>query len=217
MSKEILEKANYWATSNDFDSTTRNEIKSLIDQNNIEELTNRFYRDLEFGTGGLRGILGAGTAYMNIYNIRKATSALVGYIQELKSDKNISVAISYDSRNFSPEFAQAAAEIISGMGGKAFITKELRPVPMLSFMVRHFKCDAGICITASHNPPNYNGFKVYWSTGGQLIPPHDKKIIASYGSIDTYSNFKSIDFEQGIKDKKIQIVHKELDLSLIHI
>ncbi len=208
--KQILDRANYWASSTTFDSKTKDEVKKLLTANNTKELTDRFYRDLEFGTGGLRGILGAGTSRMNIYNIRKATTALATYIKtQVKG--TIKVAISHDSRRFSREFAQATAEVFAAHGITALITKDLRPVPMLSYMVRHYGCQAGVCVTASHNPPDYNGYKVYWATGGQIVPPHDKAVIACYGNIATYDELTHIPYEEGKAKGLIEEIGSELD------
>lgn len=209
----IAERAHYWATSTAFDAATRAEIASLIQAGDQRELTERFYRDLEFGTGGLRGILGAGTSRMNIYNVRKATHALALHVKKAGTAKadGFKVAISHDSRRFSREFAKAAAEVLAAHGIKALITKELRPVPMLSFMVRHYGCAAGICVTASHNPPDYNGYKVYWSTGGQLVPPHDEAIIRLYGEVAGYDAIKALPYAQGIAEGLIQEIGADLD------
>jgi len=209
--QKIAEQARYWATSKVFDKTTQSEISTLLERHEVKELTERFYRDLEFGTGGLRGILGAGTSRINIYNIRKATTALATYINQKFPDQKRSVAISHDSRHFSRDFAKAATEVLAAHGINVIITKELRPVPMLSFMVRHYKCQAGICVTASHNPPEYNGFKVYWETGGQLVPPHDQKIIEIYASITNYDDIKTIPYSQAISQGLVKEVGSELD------
>lgn len=211
LNTDILNKANYWASSEIFSENVRSEVKTLIDQNNSKELTDRFYRDLEFGTGGLRGIMGAGTSRMNIYNIRKASTALGLYLKELHGEGEIKVAISHDSRNRSREFAMAACEVLASLGITALITKEMRPVPVLSFMTRHHNCQAGICVTASHNPPAYNGFKVYWSNGGQLVPPHDVNIIEKYGSISSYEDLTHMNFEDGVKEGLIKLVGEDLD------
>lgn len=206
------ELAHYWATSSAFDDATRKEIAGLIAQGNDKELDERFYRDLEFGTGGLRGILGAGTSRMNIYNVRKATTALAEHVKATFSgEKDLKVAISHDSRRFSREFAKAAAEVLAAQGIKALITKELRPVPMLSFMVRHFGCAAGICVTASHNPPDYNGYKVYWRTGGQLVPPHDAAIVKRYGAIKGYDSLKAMPYGDALAKGLVQEIGSELD------
>ena len=209
----ILEKIEYWSKSSAFDPQTRKEVQDLFEQNNEKELTDRFYRDLSFGTGGMRGIMGAGTCRMNIYNIGKATTALGLYLKEYAKGRSeqLKVAIAYDSRNNSREFAKKSAEVLAALGIQAIITRQMRPVPMLSLMVRHFKCDAGICVTASHNPPAYNGFKVYWRTGGQLTPPHDQNIIDFYNNIKSYENLESIAYDEGVTKGLIKEVLDEVD------
>ena len=209
----ILEKIEYWSKSSAFDPKTRKEVQDLFEQNNEKELTDRFYQDLSFGTGGMRGIMGAGTCRMNIYNIGKATTALGLYLKEYTKGRSdqLKVAIAYDSRNHSREFAKKSAEILAALGIGAVITRQMRPVPMLSLMVRHFNCDAGICVTASHNPPAYNGFKVYWKTGGQLTPPHDQNIIDFYNNIKSYENLESLDYDEGISKGLIKEVLDEVD------
>ncbi len=216
LEKSITEKAEYWASAKVFDQVTRTEVSELLKKSGQvdaeKDLIDRFYCDLEFGTGGLRGILGAGTNRMNIYNVKKATFALSTYLKRFYAgEKEIKVAISFDSRHFSKEFAHATAEVLAGSGIKALIVKEMRPVPMLSFMVRHFECHAGICVTASHNPPNYNGYKVYWTTGGQVVPPHDTEIIKVYGSISGYEDISSLDYAEGLKEGLIEEVDQKLD------
>jgi phosphoglucomutase len=211
LEEKIAERARYWATANVFDDATRKEIAGLMERKDDKEITDRFYRDLEFGTGGLRGILGAGTSRMNIYNIRKATTALALYIKKEFPQGDNRVAISHDSRHFSRDFAKAAAEVLVANGIKVVITKELRPVPMLSFMVRHYKCSAGICITASHNPPAYNGYKVYWQDGGQLVPPHDKNVIGIYGGITSYEGFKTTPYQEALNKGLVTEVGAEFD------
>ncbi|RYZ50566.1 MAG: phospho-sugar mutase, partial [Proteobacteria bacterium] len=212
MEEQVKKLANYWATSPVFDQATRGEISALLEKKDEKELAERFYRDLEFGTGGLRGILGAGTARMNIYNIRKAAQAFADYLNKhFGVDHPKSIAISYDSRRYSREFSEATAEVMAANGIKAYITKELRPTPILSYMVRYFKCQGGVCVTASHNPPQYNGYKVYWETGGQIVPPHDEAIIARYGEIKNYEDIKFIHFQDGVKKGLIQEVGHELD------
>ena len=212
MESVILTKANYWATSPVFDEQTRSDIQSLIVIKNEKELTDRFYRDLEFGTGGLRGILGAGTNRMNLYNIRKATTALALHVLEVnRQSADLKVAISYDSRHFSREFAIAAGEVLAAHGIKALMTRELRPTPMLSFMVRHYGCAAGICVTASHNPAEYNGYKVYWSNGAQIIAPHDKAIIAKYSEISRFEDIKYIPIDEAKRLGLFEEIGSELD------
>lgn len=212
LEQSILNQAKYWSTAEAFDSATRSEIATLIDSNNAQEITDRFYRDLEFGTGGMRGIIGAGSNRMNIYNVRKATAALAQYVRsQFPAEKQLRIAISHDSRRFSRVFAKAAAEVLAAHGIQALITKELRPTPLLSFMVRHYECKAGICITASHNPPNYNGYKVYWETGGQLVPPHDEAIVKLYGEIHDFSQIKQIAYEIGLQTGQIREIGDEVD------
>lgn len=212
MTRDIDELSHYWATSKVFDETTRRTVAELIAQGDRKQLDELFYRDLEFGTGGLRGIIGAGTSRMNIYNVRKATYALALYLKEyFPSASQLKVAISYDSRRFSRDFAEATAGVLSAMGIQALITRELRPVPMLSFMVRHFQCQAGVCVTASHNPPEYNGYKVYWSTGGQLVPPHDKEIIQRYLAVRSYEDIPTQSFADGLRQGLIREIGRELD------
>jgi phosphoglucomutase len=211
ITNNVEDLAKYWATSPVFDADTRKEVSELLENGKEKELIDRFYRDLEFGTGGLRGILGAGTSRMNIFNVRKAACALSRYLQTYFAGQALKVAISYDSRRFSREFAHASAEVLAAHGIKALITKDLRPVPVLSFMVRQYKCHAGICVTASHNPPEYNGFKVYWQTGGQIVPPHDEKVIQEYSLIEDYGKIPLLAFDEALKKGLIQEVGSELD------
>ncbi len=184
----IIDKAQIW-TKDPFDQATQNEIKALIASNNTDQLTDRFYKDLEFGTGGMRGIMGAGTNRMNKYTYGKATQGLVNYMKQSFPDKTLQVAIGYDCRHDSDTFAKLVADVLTANGVKVFLFSEMRPTPELSFAVRHLKCDAGIVLTASHNPPEYNGYKVYWSDGGQIVPPEDIAIIAQVDALD-YSEIK---------------------------
>lgn len=207
----VLQQATQWATLPIFDMDTRAEVAHLLEKQDHRALTDRFYRNLELGTGGLRGIMGAGTAYMNVYNIRKATTALALYMKTCFPGKPLSVAISYDSRNRSDFFSHAAAEVLAHHGITALITGQMRPVPFLSFMVRHFRCQAGICITASHNPPAYNGYKIYWQDGAQLTPPHDENLIQQYESLVDYGALPYMDFAQGQQADLIRIIRSELD------
>jgi phosphoglucomutase len=214
MDHTIEKLATVWATSPAFSQQTREEIKNLLDKNESKELTDRFYRDLSFGTGGMRGVMGAGTNRMNIYNIKKATLAVGRYVKRFQKQKGVEelrAAISYDSRLNSRLFAETAAGIFTTLGFKVFMTEELRPVPMLSFAVRHFECHGGVCITASHNPPEYNGFKVYWQTGGQLVPPHDQEIIEEYKNIGSYDDLPPVDFEREVASGRIVLIGKEFD------
>lgn len=175
MEKIIEERINSWL-SGAYDEETKKEIQSLIDTKNEKELTDAFYRDLEFGTGGLRGIMGVGTNRMNKYTVGKATQGLANYILK-QNGENYKVAIGYDSRNNSDIFSKTAAEILSSNGIQVYLYDDIHPISLLSYAVRNLGCIAGIVVTASHNPKEYNGYKVYWTDGAQVIPPHDKNII----------------------------------------
>jgi phosphoglucomutase len=173
---EVLARANEWLHG-DYDTETKEAVKELID-NNPGELVESFYRDLEFGTGGLRGIIGVGTNRMNRYTVGAATQGLANYIKKVyPKEKELKAVISYDCRIKSDYFAQVTADVFSANGFKVYLVDALRPVPVLSFAVRHYKCHTGIMITASHNPKEYNGYKAYWNDGAQMIPPHDKNTI----------------------------------------
>ena len=189
INSEILDKAKKWLDPA-FDSETRKKVEHLIN-NDKKELLESFYKDLEFGTGGLRGIMGVGTNRMNIYTIGMATQGLCNYVNNEQSGK-LSAAIAYDSRNNSKVFASKTAETFAANGISVYLFKELRPTPLLSFTIRHFKCSCGIVITASHNPKEYNGYKVYWNDGGQLVPPHDSAIIKEVRSITNIENVKKL-------------------------
>ena len=171
---EILIKAKSWLNA-PYDPSTQKEVQQLI-ENDPEGLTDAFYKDLDFGTGGLRGTMGVGSNRVNRYTLGMATQGLANYLKRSFSEP-IRVAISHDSRHHSREFAVQTAEILSANGMDAYLFPDLRPTPLLSFAIRHLGCQSGIMITASHNPPEYNGYKVYWSDGGQLVPPHDKAVI----------------------------------------
>ncbi|MCF8464034.1 MAG: phospho-sugar mutase [Flavobacteriales bacterium] len=180
MDNTILEKAKQW-TSDAFNAETRKEVQKLIETNETE-LTESFYRELEFGTGGLRGIMGVGTNRINIYTVGMATQGLANYLKN-SFEGEISVAIAHDSRNNSSLFARKTAEVFAANGIKAYLFSELRPTPQLSFAIRHYGCKSGVVITASHNPKEYNGYKAYWEDGGQLVAPHDKNVIAEVQKI----------------------------------
>ncbi len=185
----IIERAKGWLTD-EFDETTRRQVRDMLD-NNPDELVDSFYRNLEFGTGGLRGIMGAGTNRMNTYTVAMATQGFANYIKKMHPDRqDLSVAISYDGRNNSPEFANITADVMSANGIKVYIFDCLRPTPELSFAVRQMHCQAGVMITASHNPKEYNGYKAYWDDGGQLVSPHDKNVIAEVNKIADLSMVK---------------------------
>jgi phosphoglucomutase len=201
----VKEKAQVWL-SEKYDPETRKQVKYLLD-NNENELIECFYRDLEFGTGGLRGIMGAGTNRMNIYTVGMATQGLSNYVKkEFGNLPEICVAIAHDSRNNSRLFAETAAGIFAGNGFKVYLFEALRPTPELSFAIRHLKCQSGIVITASHNPKEYNGYKAYWNDGGQVVPPHDENIITEVSNIKGIEDVKF----NGPKDK-IHLIGNEID------
>ena len=175
MEKNIEERINSWLNGA-YDEETKKEIRDLLESKNEKELTDAFYRDLEFGTGGLRGIMGVGTNRMNKYTVGRATQGLANYILK-QNGKDFKVAIGYDSRNNSDIFSKTAAEILSSNGIKVYLYDDIHPISLLSYAVRSLGCIAGIVVTASHNPKEYNGYKVYWTDGAQVIPPHDKNII----------------------------------------
>jgi len=172
----IKEKIDQWLNGN-YDESTKKSIQRLMDNEDWEELNDAFYKELSFGTGGLRGIIGVGTNRMNIYTVGKATQGLANYLKKTYPDQPISVAVSYDSRNMSINFAQTVADVFSANGILVYLFSSLRPTPELSFAIRELKCQSGVMITASHNPKEYNGYKAYWNDGGQLISPHDKNVI----------------------------------------
>ena len=203
--KEIY---NEWLTNPYFDADTKTELERIAsDENEIKE---RFYTDLEFGTAGLRGIIGAGTNRMNIYTVRKATQGLANYI--LKSgNAEKGVAIAFDSRRMSPEFAQEAACCLSANGIKAYVFDSLRPTPELSYAVRKLECIAGINITASHNPPEYNGYKVYWEDGAQITPPHDKGIMDEVKAVADYTTMKTMSAEDAKSAGLYEVIGTEVD------
>jgi len=185
----ILKKAEQWMGP-EFDKETREEVKKLL-ETNPKEIVDAFYRDLEFGTGGLRGIMGPGTNRMNIYTLGMATQGLTNYLlKQFSNLPEIRVAIAFDSRNNSMKFAEAAAQILSANGIKVYLYEALRPVPQLSFTIRTFKCQSGIVITASHNPKEYNGYKVYWEDGAQIVAPHRKNIICEVQKIKSVQEVK---------------------------
>ena len=186
--KNIIEKATLWL-SDTFDSETQQEIQQLITDNS-DDLTDRFYKDLEFGTGGMRGMMGAGTNRINKYTLGKATQGLSNYLKESYPNQKIKVAIAYDCRHNSDTFSRLVAEVLSANDIQVVLFEDLRPTPELSFAVNELNCHAGIVLTASHNPPEYNGYKVYWTDGGQIVPPQDKSIIDEVNSLE----FSDINF-----------------------
>ncbi len=201
-------KAEYtrWCTDPVFDEATHAELRSISDEKEIED---RFYKNLSFGTGGLRGVIGAGTNRMNLYTVGKATQGLADFIRT--QTQSGSVAIAYDSRRMSPEFAMRAACILAANGIKAYLFESLRPTPELSFAVRFLHATAGIVITASHNPPQYNGYKVYWSDGGQIVPPYDKRIIDCVNAVKDYDCVRTMSEEEAKRSGMLEIIGKEID------
>ena len=215
-----LDEYKKWCESPEFDEETKKELLEIKD--NEKEIEDRFYKELEFGTAGLRGVIGAGTNRMNKYTVGKATQGLANYIVEQGTEKQ-GVAISYDSRKMSKEFSMQTALILNANGIKTYLFENLRPVPELSYAVRELGCTAGVMITASHNPPQYNGYKVYNNKGGQIVPPEDDLIIKEVNSLD---NFESLKYapknnelfyitpdevhESFVKENERAIIHKEL-------
>jgi len=202
--KEVYKK---WTEDAYFDEATRKELLALTDETEIED---RFYKELEFGTGGLRGVIGAGTNRMNIYTVRKATQGLANYIKK-HGDPKRGVAISFDCRRFSPEFADETARCLAANGIKAYVFKELRPTPELSYALRKLNCVAGVMITASHNPPEYNGYKAYWEDGAQVTPPHDTGIINEVKAIKDYAEVKTMSKEDAMAQGLYEIIGEEID------
>ncbi|OIQ38559.1 MAG: phosphoglucomutase [Bacteroidetes bacterium MedPE-SWsnd-G1] len=208
ITQEILSKAQSWLSAT-FDAETQQEIQNLID-NNPDELADRFYKNTEFGTGGMRGMMGAGTNRINKYTLGRATQGLSNYLNQNFPNKELKVVIAYDCRHNSQKFAHIVASVFAANGIKAFVFDSLRPTPELSFAVRHLGCDAGIVLTASHNPPEYNGYKVYWSDGGQIVPPHDDKIIAEVNKLD----FSEIKYTEDTS--LIEIIGPEVDDAFVN-
>lgn len=204
--KSYREEYENWLTNPVFDEETRKEVAAMKDEKEIEDA---FYRQLTFGTGGLRGVIGAGTNRMNIYTVGKASQGLANFINS--KVKNGSVAIAYDSRRMSQEFALSSALIFAANGIKAYLFESLRPTPELSFAIRYYHTTAGIVITASHNPPQYNGYKAYWSDGAQLVPPYDELVIEEVNKIEDYADIKRIGEEEAKAKGLLQIIGKETD------
>lgn len=203
-----MEQFNFWVEDSYFDEATKKELLAIKD--NEKEIEDRFYKELEFGTGGLRGVIGAGTNRMNIYTVRKATQGLANYIlKQGGADKGI--AIAYDSRRMSPEFADEAALCMAANGIKAYVFDALRPTPELSFAIRKLGCISGIVVTASHNPPEYNGYKVYWEDGAQVTAPKDKEIITEVKNVTDYHTVKTMDKEEAMKAGLYNVIGKEID------
>ena len=205
---EYREKYEEWLNDPYFDEAAKEELRSIAEDGN--EIKERFYKDLEFGTAGLRGIIGAGTNRMNIYTVRKATQGLANYIISKDGQKK-GVAIAYDSRRMSPEFADEAALCLAANGIKAYVFESLRPTPELSYAVRSLGCIAGINITASHNPPEYNGYKVYWEDGAQITPPHDKGIMDEVKAVTEYNTVKTMGLEEAKAAGMYEVIGAAVD------
>ncbi|REE79817.1 phosphoglucomutase [Lutibacter oceani] len=203
----LLEKAKLWLTDT-FDTETKKEIQHLIDTDQ-DQLADRFYKDMEFGTGGMRGIMGVGTNRINKYTLGKATQGLSNYLNQTFSNKQIKVAIAFDCRHNSKSFAKIVADVFSANGIQVCLFEDLRPTPELSFAVKYLGCDAGIVLTASHNPPEYNGYKVYWADGGQIVPPQDGEIINEVNSLE----FSDIKFNAN--ENLIEVVGEKVDDAFI--
>jgi len=202
------ENYDFWRTDDYFDDATKNELEAIA--SNDAEIQDRFYKDLEFGTGGLRGVIGAGTNRMNIYTVRKATQGLANYIiKQNAQDKG--VAIAYDSRFMSPEFADEAALCLCANNIKAYVFSSLRPTPELSFALRKLGCTAGIVVTASHNPPEYNGYKVYWEDGAQVTSPRDVEIIDEVRAVTDFYDVKTVGKEVAISEGLYNVIGEEID------
>ncbi|MBQ8940419.1 MAG: phospho-sugar mutase [Firmicutes bacterium] len=211
---DFMENYKLWLEDDYFDEATKAELKAI--ENDPKEIEERFYKNLEFGTGGLRGIIGAGTNRMNIYTVSKATQGFANYIKKQGEDAvKKGVVIAYDSRNFSPEFAEITARVLAGNGIKAYLSDELRPVPMLSFSIRYLGCTGGVVVTASHNPPEYNGYKVYWEDGGQVPAPRDGEIIKEVNAVTDWSMIKKADLEEAVNNEMIQYVGPEIDVAYL--
>ena len=207
---EYMKRYEAWRENPDFDEETRAELAAIGD--NPGEIQERFYQDLEFGTGGLRGVLGAGTNRMNIYTVRRASQGLADYILANTTDgKTRGVVVSHDSRKFSREFALETALIMVQNGIKAYVFKDLRPTPQLSFAIRHLNCISGVMITASHNPPEYNGYKAYWEDGSQFVAPQDADVISFVNKIEDFSKLAVADMDEALASGKLTILDDTID------
>ena len=206
--EEYLVKYEKWLNDPCFDENTKKELEEI--KGNDKEIEDRFYKDLEFGTAGLRGVIGAGTNRMNKYTVGRATQGLANFILK-EGTKDKGVAIAYDSRHMSKEFSEETALCLNANGIKTYVFESLRPVPELSFTVRKLGCTAGVMITASHNPPEYNGYKVYWDDGAQIVPPKDKQIIDEVNAITDFSNIKTMDKKEAVEKGLYVQIGKEVD------
>jgi len=205
---DYKEQFDFWLNDDYFDEDTKKELLAI--RNDEKEIEDRFYKNLDFGTGGLRGVIGAGTNRMNKYTVRKASQGLANYILK-NNGADMGVAIAYDSRLYSPEFADEAALCLAANGIKAYVFDALRPTPMLSFALRKLGCKAGIVVTASHNPPEYNGYKVYWEDGAQVTPPHDKNIIGEVNAVEDFHTMKTMSKQDAMAKGLYNVIGKEID------
>src|SRR4051812_13832626 len=188
--EQVQSKAKSWINSPVIDDQTKQLVNSLLTKQDSKELIDSFYKDLEFGTGGLRGVMGAGSNCMNQYTVGIATQGLANYLNKTYPGQPIKVAIAHDSRNNSRFFAEVTAHVFSANGIQVYLFPELRPTPLLSFAIRFLKCQSGVVITASHNPREYNGYKAYWNDGAQVVPPHDKNVIEEVNKITSFDQVK---------------------------
>lgn len=212
MKEKSIELAQAWSKNPYFDEADRKEIADLLldPSLNETELIERFHKDLEFGTGGLRSVLGMGNNRMNKYNVRKATQAMANIVKDSFKGENLAAAVSYDCRTFSDEFSKEVCSVFAANGIKAYLYDVLTPTPMLSYAVRYYNCKAGVMITASHNPKQYNGFKAYWEDGSQVTPPYDAQIIEAYNKISDWNEVKTVDFDKAKAEGMIEIIGKEV-------
>lgn len=216
--KEIIQKRIEDFLEGPYDEESKTEIRKLIEEGQEDELTDRFYKDLEFGTGGLRGIVGAGTNRINIYNVRKVTQGLADHILETSEENTKPIAvITFDCRDYSDIFAVEAAQVLAANKIRCYITESLRPTPFLSFCMRQLKAQAGIVITASHNPPQYNGYKVYGSDGGQIVSPVDRNIIKKVGDITSWDAVKTKPFEEAMQQGLIMYTPPILEENFLQV
>ena len=218
MKEKAIELAKSWAKNSYFDKSDREEIQNLLNDISVneDEIVDRFYKDLEFGTGGLRSIIGMGSNRINKYNVRKAAQAMATVVLA-QNPKEPKAALSYDCRNFSKEFAMETASVYAANGIKTYIFSELTPTPMLSYAVRYYNCQCGAMVTASHNPKAYNGFKAYWDDGSQVTPPFDQNIIDAYSEISNWNEVKLVDFDSALKEGMIEWISEEVNESFYKI
>lgn len=214
LSNDIQKKTEEW-TKEPYDADCIREIQDLVNSGNEAELNERFGADLEFGTGGLRGIIRFGTNGMNRYNVAKATQGLANYIK-MQNITEPKAAVAFDSRNFSKEFAQETATIFASNGIKTYLFSSLRPTPELSFAIRYLGCATGVVVTASHNPKEYNGYKAYWSDGAQMVSPHDKNVITEVSKIKSLNDVKSENFYDLVADGRIEIIDRDVDNAFLN-